>query len=242
MTATSLAYQAILFDFDYTLADSSEGIIQCVNHALQAMGLPPAGHDEIRATIGLSLTEIFMRLGRPAHPERGPEFSRLFAQRADEIMAGCTRVYPAVSGMLQALRPSGVRLGILSTKFRYRIEAILQREGLLDAFELVVGGEDVQMHKPDPEGLLLALAKLGCRPAQLLYVGDSAADAQASQRARVPFIAVLSGVTPLATLGQYPNEAILNDVSCLPRWLERHAASSLPSGENPHRVREGPPA
>ena len=69
-------------------------------------------------------------------------------------MVDATRVYPGVPGVLQALQACQLRLGILSTKFRYRIEAVLQREGLRDAFELIVGGEDVTQLKPDPEGLL----------------------------------------------------------------------------------------
>ncbi len=224
MRGSNLPYRAILFDFDYTLADSSEGIIHCVNSALRNLDLPEASADEIRATIGLSLKEIYTRLALPAHPELVPQFLRLFAECADEIMVDATRVYPGVPGMLQALKARQMRLGILSTKFRYRIEAVLEREGLRDAFELIVGGEDVTQLKPDPEGLLVALQRLGCDETELLYVGDSATDAEAAQRASTPFVAVLSGVTPPEILKRYPQRAILDDVSCLPHWLEGHAA------------------
>ena len=77
MRGSNLPYRAILFDFDYTLADSSEGIIHCVNSALKTLDLPEATADEIRATIGLSLTEIYTRLAQPAHPELAPQFLRL---------------------------------------------------------------------------------------------------------------------------------------------------------------------
>jgi phosphoglycolate phosphatase-like HAD superfamily hydrolase len=62
MRGSNLPYRAILFDFDYTLADSSEGIIRCVNSALQTLALPQADPDDIRATIGLSLTDIYAQL------------------------------------------------------------------------------------------------------------------------------------------------------------------------------------
>ena len=45
--------RAVLFDFDFTLADSAEGIVACMNHALGRLGLPPAPADAIRRTIGL---------------------------------------------------------------------------------------------------------------------------------------------------------------------------------------------
>ncbi len=48
-------FRAVLFDFDYTLGDSSEGIVLCVNRALESLGRPPAPPEAIRPTIGLSL-------------------------------------------------------------------------------------------------------------------------------------------------------------------------------------------
>ena len=47
--------QAMICDFDFTLADSSPGVVACVNEALAGLGLPPASADRIHATIGLSL-------------------------------------------------------------------------------------------------------------------------------------------------------------------------------------------
>ncbi len=55
-------YNAVVFDFDFTLADSSAGVAECVNHALGAMGLPAAAPQAIYRTIGLSLTETLKRL------------------------------------------------------------------------------------------------------------------------------------------------------------------------------------
>ena len=55
MNRAVAAARAVLFDFDFTLADSSEGIVVCMNHALARLGLPPAPADAIRRTIGLDL-------------------------------------------------------------------------------------------------------------------------------------------------------------------------------------------
>lgn len=66
MTASDLT--SVIFDFDYTLADSSAGIVACVNHALHSMGLSHAPEEDICRTIGLSLHEAFPRYagGPPA--------------------------------------------------------------------------------------------------------------------------------------------------------------------------------
>ena len=60
-------YRAVLFDFDYTLADSSRGIEDCANHALAELGLPAASARAVSETVGLSLAETFCRLAAPPH-------------------------------------------------------------------------------------------------------------------------------------------------------------------------------
>jgi len=172
-------FTAVIFDFDYTLADSSRGVLECVNHALGSLGLPTATREEIDGTIGMSLPDTLACLAGEGHRGRGEEFSRLFIERADEVMAGLTTVYEQAPRVMERLKGRGLSLGIVSTKFRYRIEAILGREGLLEPFDVIVGGEDVSRQKPDPEGLLSAIERLGCPPSEALYVGDSLIDAEA---------------------------------------------------------------
>ena len=67
-------------------------------------------------------------------------------------------------------------------------------------------------HKPDPEGLLAAIERLGGSPSGSLYVGDSVTDAETARRAGVPFAAVLNGVTPREAFKDYPAYRILDDL------------------------------
>ena len=205
-------FDAVVFDFDFTLADSFRGIVECANHALQVMGLPPTAPDEIRRTVGYSLPESLVRLAGEEHSARGDEYMRLFVEKADEVMADCTYVYDYVPETVEHLRGRGLRLGIVSTKYRYRIEDVLGRERLLEPFEVIVGGEDVSEFKPDPESLNLALDKLDIPPEAALYVGDSVVDAETAMRAGVPFAAVLSGATPRDAFSEYEARMILNSV------------------------------
>jgi len=205
-------FDAVVFDFDFTLADSFRGIVECANHALQVMGLPPTAPDEIRRTVGYSLPESLVRLAGEEHSARGDEYMRLFVEKADEVMADCTYVYDYVPETVEHLRGRGLRLGIVSTKYRYRIEDVLGRERLLEPFEVIVGGEDVSEFKPDPESLNLALDKLDIPPEAALYVGDSVVDAETAMRAGVPFAAVLSGATPRDAFSEYEASMILNSV------------------------------
>jgi phosphoglycolate phosphatase len=213
------SFRAVVFDFDYTLADSSKGAIDCINFALAEMGLDLVSAEAACRTIGLSLHETFLTLGKHHEPHRCDEFYRLFVRRAEKVMANLTELYDSVPRTVASLRERGLKLGIVSTKYRRRIHQVLEREALLHGFEVVIGGEDVAQHKPHPQGLLEAMDRLGCPPESVLYVGDSVVDAELARRAGVPLIVVLSGVTPRGDFDAYEPLAMLKHVSQLPQFL-----------------------
>jgi phosphoglycolate phosphatase len=210
---------AVIFDFDYTLADSSEGVIECVNHALRGLRLPSADPRAIRATIGMSLPDVFARLAGSGNADKAREFIRLFTARADEVMADRTVLFPDVPASLRRLKAGPLALAIASTKFRYRIEQILRRENLLDCIDAVVGGEDVERHKPDPACLLRTMEKLGCPPADALFVGDTPIDAETAQRGGVAFAAVLSGVSDREDFAPCPVEHFAPNLRQMADWI-----------------------
>lgn len=206
--------RTILFDFDYTLVDSARGTIDGVNYAFEKMGLPTASDAAIRRTIGLSLPDILPALAGDTYTQDIDEFTRLFYQRADETMVALAEFYAEVPQTVKALRGFGIHLAIVSQKRRHYIQPILEKENLLTAFEAIVGGGDAA-YKPDPEGLLLAVAQTGSVPQNCCYVGDSVTDAETARRAGIAFVAVLSGVTPRTAFENYDVYTILEDVSGL---------------------------
>jgi phosphoglycolate phosphatase len=214
-----LIFHAVLFDFDFTLADSTAGAVECVNHALVRCGYPAARMEDIRRSIAYPLPEVLARLTGVEDAAAAAAFAQAFIARADEVMAPLTALYPGVIEAVAQLRRAGYRTGIVSTKFRYRIEAILANHGAGEAFDLIVGGEDVRRHKPHPECLLRALARLQLDPAQALYVGDHPVDAQAAEAAGVPFAAVLSGVAREEEFAELSRLGVLASLAELPMWL-----------------------
>lgn len=211
--------QSVIFDFDYTLADSSHGVIECINFALGEMGHEHISYEAACRTIGLSLAETFLTLGKHHEPHRCDEFHQLFVQRADVVMAERTVLYETVPAMVDALRARDLKLGIVSTKYRRRIHEVLQREAMLDGFHVIIGGEDVKQHKPHPQGLFEAMERLECSAESMVYVGDSEVDAELARRAGVPVVIVLTGVTPRESFDNYEPIAVLDSISQLPELL-----------------------
>lgn len=211
--------KAIIFDFDQTLADSTEAVVACIDYALVGLGFPQAPAETVRRAIGLSLEATLEALTGSRDPRHQVSFRELFVEHADRVMVARTEFLDGVPSALSDLRALGFRLAIVSTKYRYRIEAILDRHGARHLFEVIVGGEDTARHKPDPEGLDLAMRRLGIRPPQGLYVGDHLVDAEAAAAAGIPFIPVMTGATEYRDFMGYPRLEILEGVATLPAYL-----------------------
>ncbi len=207
---------ALVFDFDFTLADSSKGFLACHEYALDALGLPPVPAEKALRTVGLPLAIAFEHLVGAQRAALTDEYVWRWQARADAVMTGLTVLLPGVAASVRALREAGAALAIVSQKLRYRIEAVLERDGLLDAFDLIVGGGDMIRFKPDPEGLLIAVQRLGRAPGETPYVGDTVIDAEAALRASMPFVAVLTGVTKREEFAGLDAVAVLESVADLP--------------------------
>lgn len=198
----------VIFDFDYTLGDSTNGIVLSANYALEQMGEPEKSYAEIKKTIGLSLKETYKALTGKADDALAEQFSALFKQKADEVMVPNTELYAGVKEMLRELRENGYRTGIVTTKFQYRIQNILSKFDANELIDVIVGAENVKVVKPDPEGLLLAIEQLGVEKEEVLYVGDSYVDAQTAESAGVKFAGVLTGTTTREEFERYPHGMI----------------------------------
>jgi pyrophosphatase PpaX len=96
--------------------------------------------------------------------------------------------------VLPRLRAEGRRLGIVTAKRRETVQLAFDRlPGLESNFEVVVGSEDTERHKPDPDPILEALARLDAAPEDAAYIGDSPFDVRAAKAAGVYAVAVAWG-------------------------------------------------
>ena len=206
-------YNTYIFDFDYTLADSSKGIVLCFKHVLKEHGYTNVSDEEIKRTIGMTLENSFNALTGVADKEKLSIYVNEYVKKADTCMTDNTILFPETAKVQKSLKDCGNKIGIVSTKFRYRIKEVLEREFDDDLIEVVVGGEDVKTHKPSPEGLFLAIDQLNSNKKNCLYIGDSAIDAAAAKAADVDFYGVLNGATTREELEKYPHIVIAQDLT-----------------------------
>ena len=110
--------KAIIFDFDYTLGDSTNGIAQSINFALERLGYAARSMEDIKKTIGLSLKETYFKLTSSENTDEAEQFAKLFKQKADAVMVANTELYPDVKEVLQNLKAN--LLDSIS-KFNFRL-------------------------------------------------------------------------------------------------------------------------
>lgn len=211
-----MKYTTYLFDFDYTLADSSRGIVICFRNVLERHGHTCIADEAIKRTIGKTLEDSFSILTGITASEILATYKKEYIKEADTYMTINTKLFPETVNVLTALKQQGVQIGIISTKFRFRIREMLDQYFPADFFDIIIGGEDVKKNKPDPQGIKKALRKLHRRKDETLYIGDSTVDAQAAQLAKVDFVGVLNGMTTRKELAVFPHRQILDNLSLLP--------------------------
>ncbi len=206
-------FNTIIFDFDFTLADSSKGTYKCINYALKRLDYPVVSIKETNKTIGLSLENTFEKLTGKRELEVKNQFKQLFIECADRQMAKNTFIYKTVPKTIKIIKENNIKTGIVSTKFRYRINDILDRYKIKEYFDLVIGGEDVTNNKPDPEGINKFISVLELKKDDCVLIGDSLIDAETAKNAEISFIPILTGTTTKEDFKSYNSLLCLDEFS-----------------------------
>jgi phosphoglycolate phosphatase len=208
-------FRAVLFDLDGTLIDSTDAIVGSTQFTFEAMGRLAPTREEILSGIGEPLQASLTRLGMAEVDEA----IQIYGARYAEVANGLTTLLPGVAETLDALDAAGVAQVVVTSKRRHAAEALLDHLGVMRHFRFVVGPEDVRAPKPDPEGILLALQRLGHTTAEAAMVGDMYFDVEAGNRAGVTSIAVATGYETSAALAGYGPAHLFEDMDAVRRHL-----------------------
>jgi phosphoglycolate phosphatase len=216
-----MRYRGVFFDFDYTLGDATDAIFAGFTQGMTVLGHPVPEREAVRRTVGLVLEDAYTALSGDDTEEGRSRFRTLFSEVARPMQARGVPLCEGAAELIQALRAAGVATAVVSTKHTPTLVNILAAHGLERAFSSILGGDLVHRPKPDPEGILTAMARQGLETGDVLYCGDTVIDAETAARAGVDFCAVLNGTTPGDAFAAYPHVHIAPDLVELKDWLER---------------------
>ena len=205
----------ILFDFDGTLADTSEGIVRCTQATLREMGIAASTPARIRPTIGLPLGQCF-ELGTDTPPERIEEACLTYRRLFNEIAIPCTTLYDGVAETLATLHEAGYRLAVCTSRSQASLEELLRVHGLGSFFSAYTSNDDV-LHggarpKPTPDLATLLLTRLGARAEESLVVGDTVFDLEMGRGAGCRTCGVSYGNQDRAQLQTAAPDFLLDDI------------------------------
>lgn len=203
------APEAVLFDLDGTLIDSTEAIVGCFFHACDALGLARPPRAAVVNSIGRPLEDQFALLTPEASPE---ECAAVYRERYARVACGQTDLLPGARESLARLDAAGLGLGFATSKRRVFAEMILAHLGVLDYFRARIGPEDVTRPKPDPEAVSRAAAILETPPEAVYFVGDTHYDIEAGHAAGVRCLAVTTGYASRAELEALGPEAVYDSL------------------------------
>jgi pyrophosphatase PpaX len=182
-------FPVVLFDLDGTVVDSGGIILASMRHATRSVLAQEYTDDELMAKVGGPGLEAQMEAFAP---DRVEELVRVYRAH-NEPLHETLEAFPGIDDVLAQLKDEGRRLGVVTAKRRATVEIAFGRLPLAHLFDTVVGGDETERHKPDPQPLLLGLERLGASPERAAYVGDSPYDMQAANAAGMFAVGVTWG-------------------------------------------------
>ncbi|MFB1051321.1 pyrophosphatase PpaX [Paraliobacillus sp. JSM ZJ581] len=206
----------ILFDLDGTLIDTNELIITSFKHTLEKHTGKVYEREDILPFIGPPLLESLQQVD----PEQAEAMMATYRVHNIENHKKYVAAYPTVIETIETLKRNGYQLGIVTTKIRDTAELGLKITGLYDAFDCVIGLDDVTNAKPHPEPIIKALTKLNANPEHALMVGDNYHDIEAGQNAGVKTAGVAWSIKGETTLAEYQPDYMLKEMKDLLTILE----------------------
>lgn len=182
--------QAVLFDWDGTLADSVPVVTRATNEVLHRHGYGPVTdrdiHDGMRFPTGERMAHhMEASYADPGVRSLADRMAEAFYEAAERLGHGYVSLFPGVREMLVSLHERGMPMGLVTNNRGAIVRSLVAERDLVRYFAVIIAEEEVLQVKPSPEGVLRALRELGVSPEHALFVGDSLTDSQAAAAAAV---------------------------------------------------------
>ena len=186
----------VIFDFDGTLADTNQLIINSFKHIYCKFHDGKCDEDYILSTFGEPL-ELTLRRDFGAY-----SFEDVIASYRDyqfERFENDVKLYETVEETVKYLVQNNIKVGIATSRLRGSTLSALKKFDMDKYFQVVISADDVTKHKPDKEPLIKAISELNSTPENTLYVGDSKFDMEC---------AINAGVSPVLVGWQKNSEEL----------------------------------
>jgi len=215
----SKQFDLVVFDWDGTLMDSAQRIVNCFRAAAADAGQPPPEPAAVRDIIGLGLRESLQALLPDADEPVLDRVLERYRAHYMELDPTPAPLFHGVTEGLERLANSGFRLAVATGKSRRGLDRALAETGLRARFEATRCADEAAP-KPDPRMLHDLVAAAGVDIARTVMVGDTTHDLEMARRAGVASVAVSYGAHEAPRLQAMSPLACVTSFEAVVEWLE----------------------
>jgi HAD superfamily hydrolase (TIGR01549 family) len=175
--------KAVLFDMDGVLVDSHQTWFERFNASLKHFGFNEITVEEFDKHVwAVSFQENALNYFPGITLDQILDF---YNETFDKFKV---KKIESVDEILKKLKNNKIKIGLTSNSQSKIVKKILKQINIHSNFDVILGGEQIENPKPDPEIIIKACKKLGVDPKQAVMVGDSTYDEQAAAAAGCGFI------------------------------------------------------
>jgi phosphoglycolate phosphatase len=214
-------FDLLVFDWDGTLMDSAEAIVEALQAACQDLQLPVPTDDNARYIIGMSLRDALAHILPGLDPDHHPRVAERYRHHFLLRDQG-TSLFAGAAETIRDLHAGGFLLGIATGKSRRGLNRALEATGLTGYFHATRCADEGHC-KPHPDMLIELMATLGVTNDRTLMIGDTSHDMAMAQSADVARVGVAYGAHVRQALLPYAPLACVDALSELRDWLMTHA-------------------
>lgn len=207
----------VIFDFDGTLADTQNIILDSYKGTIESLQLPLRKTAELQATIGLPLRDGFEKLypdmDAAALDKCCETYRAIFAENKKGYVP---ELFPGVAETLEILKQRGTEMSIASSRSHDSLAEFCRANKIEHYFSLIIGADDVDRHKPDPWPVTYTLERLHIPAADAVVVGDMPYDIKMGMDAGCRTVGVTYGNSNMSELIEAGANRVLGDITLLP--------------------------
>lgn len=200
----------LIFDFDGVIIDSRDDIAGAVEYSLKHFGRPPLPRDEIISYIGWGADNLIRSCFKGCDDEVIREAISFYKKYYLDNSVKETKLYKNVEETLDFFK--GKKIALVTNKPEDISLSILDKLGVADRFNIVIGPESLKKLKPDPEGILKVLDAFREDPKKTIMIGDTYTDVEAGKAAGTYTCGVTYGIGSTEDLLKASPDYIVDDI------------------------------
>jgi len=179
-------FKGIIFDVDGTLTFTNQLIFDSFNHITKKYLGRSYSDDEIIALFGPTEDVILKEMCKEEYESARSDYYTYYKNNHD-----IAHLYDGIKELIIDIDKEGILLSIFTGKGRTSALITLDELGLTSYFDMIVSGDDVENHKPSPEGIIMFLSKHNLDPKEVLMIGDAPSDIIAANECGVEIASVV---------------------------------------------------